>query len=39
MALVGDLQDTSVGDEGFRGPGVEPTRARAFVTKAAGAPA
>jgi hypothetical protein len=39
MALVGDLDDTSIGDEGFRGLGIEPRGARAFIARATHVPA
>ena len=37
MALASDLEDTPVGDEGFRGLGVEPRAASAYIAEVAAA--
>jgi hypothetical protein len=38
MALAGDEEDTSIGDEGFRGLGIEPRGARAYIAAAGNGP-
>jgi uncharacterized protein YbjT (DUF2867 family) len=39
MALAGDREDTSIGDEGFTALGIEPRGARTYIAQTTGVPA